>query len=77
MFMAERNLSITDYAVSRAIMELNKCHELITAEMIAEHINGGASTVYRSLKHLKDSNLVQVSGGSSRNGGYRYEYLGD
>lgn len=77
MFMAALNLSITDYAVSRAIMELHQEHEYINAQMIAEKINGEQTAVYRSFKNLKDAKLLRVSGGSARTGGFIYEYLGD
>lgn len=77
MFMPTKNLGITDYAVSRAIMELHKKHELINARMIAEHINGEQTAVYRSLKTLKNADLVRVVDGSARAGGFKYEYIGD
>lgn len=76
MFMPANNLSITDYAVSRAIMELHEQHKLINAQMIAKKINGEETAVYRSLKNLKQADLVKVSGGSARAGGFVYEYLG-
>lgn len=76
MFMASKNLNITDYAVSRAIMELHECHDLITAQMIATKINGERRTVYRSIKRLTDADMLQVLRGSSRGGGYAYKYVG-
>lgn len=76
MFMATMNLGITDYAVSRAIQELQKEHDLISARMIAEKINGEQTAVYRSIKTLKEADLLEVKAGSNRAGGYRYEYLG-
>lgn len=77
MFMPNKNLGITDFAVSRAIMELHEEHDLINAQMIADKINGEETAVYRSLKNLKEAGLVSVCGGSRRAGGYRYEYTGE
>lgn len=77
MFQMSKNLSITDYAVSRAIKELHQEHELINAKMIANHINGGKTAVYDSLSNLKQANLLKIKDGSARAGGFIYEYLGE
>lgn len=71
-----KNLSITDYAVSRAIMELHENHDLINARMIADHINAGTTAVYSSIANLKKAELLHIKGGSARSGGFRYEYTG-
>ncbi|MEM9954349.1 MAG: hypothetical protein AAF846_22250 [Chloroflexota bacterium] len=75
--MPERNLGITDYAVSRAIMELHQQYELINAQMIAERINGERTAVYRSIRTLREADLLEIKYGSSRAGGFRYEYKGE
>lgn len=77
MFVMSLNTGISEFAVSRAIIELQQHHDLITAEMIADHIGGGVATVYRSIQNLEKSGLLIRERGSSRQGGYRYEYRGE
>lgn len=76
MYMEQKNLGITDYAVSRAIMELQDQHDVINADMIAEHINGERTAVYRSMRKLKQAKFLVRGDGSPRAGGYQYEYTG-
>jgi predicted transcriptional regulator len=75
-YQAYLNMGITEYAVSRAIMELQKEHNLISYKMIADRIGGGTTAVGESVKHMmKSQTLIRIEG-SSRAGGYRYDYLG-
>jgi predicted transcriptional regulator len=72
MFMPERNLGISEFAVSRAIMELNQQHERLTATMIAEHIGCEKTAVYRAIARLKEAGKLLRGEGSPKAGGYRY-----
>lgn len=72
MFMAERNVGLAEYAITRAIPELQAQSELISYTDIAEHIGCGYATVHRSVKRLLDAGTLIRVYGSTRNGGYRY-----
>lgn len=76
MFMAEKNLGLSDFAVSRAIKELRENHRLINADMIAEYIGCSRDTVYRSMRRLKQAGKLEQGAGSITQGGYEYEYVG-
>jgi predicted transcriptional regulator len=64
----------TDFAVSRAIQELNELHGKgnYTASCIAEHLGCSRWTVMRSINRLLSDDKIMRSGKGKR-GGYEYE----
>lgn len=72
MFVAERNLGVIDFAVTRAIPELQEEYDLINAKLIAEHIGCEQTAVYRSMSRLREAGRLRRGRGAARRGGYRY-----
>lgn len=75
MFMAEKNLGLSDFAVSRAINELREQYRFLSAHMVAEYIGCSPDTVYRSMRRLKEAGKLKQGAGSITQGGYEYEYI--
>lgn len=69
-------MGITEYAVSRAIIELQSEKRLITFDMIADRIGGGKTSVNDAIVRMLQSGALVRIDGSPRAGGYRYEYHG-
>lgn len=67
------DVGITDYAVSRAIMELNKHHDRYSSEEIAQHIGCSVVTVRRTLPRLIKAKRVTREGDNHR--GYKFEVV--
>lgn len=76
MYQPHLNMGITEYAVSRAILELQEEHHHISYEMIADRIGGGVSTVGKTVTHMIRCGMLRRVSGSTRAGGYRYVYRG-
>lgn len=70
------NWGATEFAISRAIVELRAQHEYISARTIADHIGISRLSVVRALRKMIAAGLVSRGEGSIRLGGYRYEYHG-
>jgi predicted transcriptional regulator len=76
MYMAVMDMNSTDYAVSRAIMELERDGiQRMNATVIAKKCWCGVQTAERSLRRLKKAGLVKRTGSPVH--GYRYKYLGE
>lgn len=69
-------MRMTEYAVSRAIIELQQKHQLISYEMVANHIGSSVNTVGTSVIRMMECGALIRLHGSTRAGGYRYEYSG-
>lgn len=69
-------LAMREYAIIRAIDELQSDNDVITYDQIAEHIGAHRNTVLRSIQWLKDNSVITIVDGSNRAGGYRYKYNG-
>lgn len=65
------DVGITDYAVSRAIMELNEVHDRYSSEEIARHIGCSVVTVRRTLPRLINAKMITRTGNNHR--GYKFE----
>lgn len=72
MFIPELNVGLSDYAVTRAIPELQCERHLITLDDIANHIGCSRSTVERAIATLRRAGRIRRVDGS-RSRGYRYE----
>lgn len=73
MYEPRLNVSIADFAVSRAIPELHATREYISETDIANHIGCGRITVNRALKNLINSGrVIRADGPHPRLGGSRY-----
>lgn len=72
MFMPDQNQGLSEFAVIRAIPELQQKHEFISASLIADYIGCGESTVYRAMKNLMQAGLLTRLDGATRIGGYQY-----
>lgn len=72
MFTARNNLGLSEYAVSRALLELNCQEEYIPIRSVANHIGCSIRTVERALKRLMEAEVVVRIDGNNRLGGHRY-----
>ena len=71
-----RIFGATEFAITRAIIELRQRNDYISAQMIADHISCERHTVHKALKRLIDQGQVLRGEGSKRGGGYKYDYVG-
>lgn len=68
---------VTEFAISRAIIELRAKNEYISARTMADHIGCSRLTVVRSLRRMIAAGIVTRGAGDPKSlGGYRYEYHG-
>jgi len=72
MFMSERNLGLSDYAVKHAILNLQTHQDYISADDIADEIGCERKAVYRALGRLRDADIIKRLDGSPSRGGHRY-----
>jgi predicted transcriptional regulator len=72
MYMPELDMGLPDYAVSRAIPELDGGERYITIEDIAHHIGCSTRTVQRAIAKLMAANRLKRLDGGVKQGGYRY-----
>ena len=73
MYILTRDMNATDFAVTRAVQELEHLSTQ-SAEIIAKHCWSERKSVERSLRRLIRAGLVVRTGCARR--GYRYEYVG-
>lgn len=74
MYNPALDMSISDFAVSRAIKELSEIHETFNITDIADYIPCDRVTAWRSLNRLLSVGTVVRSG---RKGRYRYIFIED
>lgn len=73
MFDIRLGLGVSHFAVSRAIIELEKERQIFGCEDIALYIGSSERTVRRCLAQMIDAQIVERIG--SRRCGYRYRCL--
>jgi Mn-dependent DtxR family transcriptional regulator len=76
MFTLELNVSHVEFAVTRAIQEMNDKGERISCNAIAAYINCHPNTVKKSLSLLIASGQV-IRTGTPYPIGYQYEVVND
>ncbi len=73
MFDPGRNMGLSEFAVSRALVEMNSEREYVSVAVIAAHVGCSDRTVKRAMKRLIDANAIVRLDGSTSKGGYRYD----
>lgn len=75
MYQLVKDMSLREYAVSRAVREMEDEFEIFTQADIAEHIGCSLRTVQEAMSRLLDAGTI-IRFGSARNG-FRYELVKD
>ena len=70
--MPERNIGIAEYAVMKALDELQSDVNKISSTDIADLISCDRKTVQRAIRSLIAAGKVRRGDGSSRQGGFQY-----
>jgi predicted transcriptional regulator len=66
-------MGLSEFAISRALLELQCDREYISIAMVATHVGCSNRTVKRAMKRLIESNTVVRLDGCRTKGGYRYD----
>ena len=72
MYDPKANMGLPEFAVSRALIELQSEREYVSIAAVASHVGCSTRTVKRAMKRLIETNTIVRLDGSRSKGGYRY-----